>query len=363
MSLSAPSQVKIWSAVAAALFTLLWFLGDVILPFVLGAAIAYLLDPVADWFEAKGLSRVLGVTIITVLGIFVFVLSILLIIPTLIEQTHALFVAIPNLASNLQEFLTRRFPSLGDSESTIRQSLASIGSMVSSKGAQLLEGALTSVSGFVNLLMLLVIVPVVAFYLLLDWDRMVARIDDLLPRDHAPTIRKIAADVDATLAGFIRGQAMVCFLLGTYYSFGLLFAGLDFGVVVGAFAGALTFIPYIGSLVGGTLAIGLALFQFWGDWTMIAIIAGIFFSGQMIEGNVLTPKMVGSSVGLHPVWLLLALSVFGSLFGFVGMLVAVPVAAVIGVFVRFAIGEYKSGRLYKGGVGDADAPSGKAPEG
>jgi predicted PurR-regulated permease PerM len=197
-----------------------------------------------------------------------------------------------------------------------------------------------------------VVVPVVAFYMLLDWDRMVAKIDALLPRDHAPHIRQIAAEIDRVLAGFVRGQVTVCLILGTFYSVALMVAGLQFGLVVGAVAGALTFIPYIGALIGGALAIGLALFQFWGEWLSIGIVAAIFAFGQFIEGNVLTPKLVGESVGLHPVWLLFALSAFGTLFGFVGMLVAVPVAAAIGVIVRFSIGQYSRSLLYKGRARD-----------
>lgn len=350
MSLPVQTQVKIWSAVAVVLFAVLWFLGDVILPFVMGAAIAYLLDPVADWFERHGLSRAASVSLISVIGVLFFVICILLVIPTLAEQTARLFATIPDLARNLQEALTGRFPSLAESESTIRQSLASIGTMISSRGAELLDSVMGSFSGLLNVVMLLVIVPVVTFYLLLDWDNLVARIDALLPRDHAPEIRRIASEIDRTLSGFVRGQGMVCMLLGLYYCVGLALVGLDFGLVVGAVAGLLTFIPYIGAMVGGGLAIGLALFQFWGDWTMIAIVAAIFFSGQFLEGNVITPKLVGSSVGLHPVWLLLALSVFGSLFGFVGMLVAVPVAAVIGVIVRFVADRYTGSRLYQGSL-------------
>ena len=135
---------------------------------------------------------------------------------------------------------------------------------------------------------------------------------------------------------------------GTFYAVALMIAGLQFGLIVGFIAGLISFIPYVGALVGGALAIGLALFQFWGDWIMIAVIGGIFAIGQVLEGNVLTPKLVGGSVGLHPVWLIFALSVFGSAFGFVGMLVAVPVAASIGVITRWAITQYKQGRLYQG---------------
>jgi predicted PurR-regulated permease PerM len=177
---------------------------------------------------------------------------------------------------------------------------------------------------------------------------MVEKIDHLLPRDHAPIIRRLAREIDATLASFIRGMGTVCLILGTYYAVALMAVGLQFGLVVGALAGLVTFIPYVGALMGGALALGLALFQFWGDWLSIALVAAIFVSGQVIEGNFLTPRLVGSSVGLHPVWLIFALSAFGTLFGFVGMLVAVPVTAALGVIARFAIAEYRSGRLYRG---------------
>jgi len=348
MALPAREQAKYWSIAAVALFGVLWVLGDVILPFVLGAAVAYLLDPLADRLERWGLPRVGAVIVMTVAGVVLFVLLILLIIPTIVNQAAELFEAAPEFARNFYSWLVARFPDILDETSTIRQSLERSADLIRSKGVELLDAALGSVSSLFGIVTLLVITPVVSFYLLLDWDRLVARVDELLPRDHAPVVRQIMGEIDATLAGFIRGQGTVCLILGTYYSAALMLAGLDFGLVVGAVAGLLTFIPYIGALVGGALALGIAFFQFWGEWHMIAIVAAIFFSGQFVEGNVLTPKLVGDSVGLHPVWLLFALSVFGTLFGFVGMLVAVPVAAVIGVIVRFVVAEYKRGRLYQG---------------
>ncbi|MEO1778235.1 MAG: AI-2E family transporter, partial [Pseudomonadota bacterium] len=248
----------------------------------------------------------------------------------------------------LDRLLHERFPSLADESSTINQSLKSIGETVSERGGQLLNSALTSAASLLNIVVLFVIVPVVAVYLLLDWDRMIERVDALLPRDHAPVIRRLAGEVDQTLAAFIRGMGTVCIILGTYYAIALMLVGLQFGLVVGFVAGLLTFIPYVGAIVGGALAIGLALFQFWGEWLWIVAVAVIFQVGQLIEGNVLTPKMVGDSVGLHPVWLILSLSVFGALFGFVGMLIAVPAAAAFGVLVRFVIEQYKSSRLYNG---------------
>ncbi|HEY9022277.1 MAG: AI-2E family transporter [Paracoccaceae bacterium] len=348
MALPVKDQFRYWGIAMAAFLVILWFLGDVILPFVLGGAIAYFLDPVADRIERMGASRALATTIITLSALLIFVLMALLVIPLLVQQAISLFETAPQLFENLQGFLTSRFPSLVEEDSVLRQSLISIGETIRERGGELLNTVLTSVNSLVGIVLLFVIVPVVAFYLLYDWDNMVAKVDDLLPRDHAPTIRHLAAEIDKTLASFIRGMGTVSLILGTYYAVALMLVGLQFGLVVGALAGLVTFIPYVGALVGGALAIGLALFQFWGDWVSIGLVAGIFVLGQIVEGNVLTPKLVGSSVGLHPVWLIFALSVFGSLFGFVGMLVAVPVAAVIGVVARFGIGGYKKSLLYRG---------------
>jgi predicted PurR-regulated permease PerM len=348
MALPARDQLKYWSMAAIVFSVVLWFLGDVLLPFVLGGAIAYFLDPVADRLERMGCSRVMATAIITVVGLLAFVLLLLWVIPSLVNQALDLFDVAPTLFANLRDFLIERFPDIMDTESPLRQSLVSIGETIKARGGELLNTVLSSAAGIINIVMLFVIVPVVAVYLLLDWDNMVARIDELLPRDHAPTIRKLAKDIDGTLASFIRGMGTVCIILGTYYAVALMVIGLQFGLVVGFIAGLVTFIPYLGALIGGALAIGLALFQFWGDWLSIGLVAGVFMLGQVIEGNVLTPKLVGSSVGLHPVWLILALSIFGTLFGFVGMLVAVPVAASIGVITRFAANQYLHSRLYRG---------------
>ncbi len=351
MALPVETQLKYWGIAGAVLFALLWALGDVLLPFVIGGAIAYCLDPIADWFEDLGLSRILSTVVITLIAVFVFVIMFLLVIPTLIEQAVALVNVAPELFSNLQQYLTDRFPSLMDENSTVRQQLLKVGEAIQSRGGELLNSVVGSISGLVNILVLVILVPVVTFYLLLDWDNMVARIDDMLPRDHVGKVREIGREIDKTLASFIRGQGTVCLILGAYYGIALMLVGLNFGLVVGFVAGLISFIPYVGAIVGGALALGLGIFQFWGEWWSLGAVAVIFAIGQMVEGNILTPNLVGSSVGLHPVWLIFALSVFGSLFGFVGMLVAVPLAAMIGVLIRFALTQYKTGRLYQGITG------------
>ena len=255
---------------------------------------------------------------------------------------------LPEAFRDLRAFAQTHFPSVFTEGSRAQQTIASIAGTLQGKGIELIEGLAGSAATLLNLLVLFVIVPVVAVYLLLDWDRMIERIDSLLPRDHAPVIRRLMGQVDAVLASFIRGMGTVCLILGSYYAISLMLVGLNFGLAVGFIAGLVTFIPYLGALIGGALAIGLALFQFWGDWWSIGLVGAIFALGQVIEGNYLTPKLVGKSVGLHPVWLLLALSVFGALFGFVGMLVAVPVAAALGVVARFLMEQYLDSRLYQG---------------
>ncbi|WP_323041625.1 AI-2E family transporter [Gemmobacter sp.] len=356
MALPVKDQLKYWGIAAAVLLFVLWALGDVILPFVVGSAIAYFLDPVADRLERAGLNRAAATTVISLFALLIMVALVLAVIPTLINQLTALVNAAPDIVKRLQTFLTNAFPDLADNTSTIRQSLAELGDTVKSKGLELANTIIGSAMGVLDAVLFIVVVPVVAFYMLLDWDRMVAHVNRLLPRDHAPVIRHLASEIDRVLAAFVRGQLSVCVVLGAYYAVALALAGLQFGLVVGAIAGAITFIPYVGALVGGALAIGLALFQFWGDWWSIGLVAAIFALGQFLEGNVITPRLVGNSVGLHPVWLLFALSAFGTLFGFVGMLVAVPVAASIGVLVRFVSDRYTGSLLYRGVGADGEDP-------
>jgi predicted PurR-regulated permease PerM len=356
VALPVKTQLKYWGIAAVLFAVVLWSLGNVLLPFILGGAIAYCLDPVADWLERVGFSRAAATALITVVAVLLFVVMVLAIIPTLVNQTISLFDTAPQLFRDLQAFLAERFPSVLTEGSVVRETITSLGTSIRDKGGELMNTALASVASLLNIVTLFVIVPVVAVYLLLDWDRMVAKIDAMVPLDHRATVRHLAREIDRVLAGFIRGMGSVCLILGIYYAAALWAVGLQFGLVVGVVAGMLTFIPYVGAIVGGLLAIGLALFQFWGDWVWIIVVWAIFQSGQFIEGNVLTPRMVGNSVGLHPVWLLFALSVFGSLFGFVGLLVAVPVAAALGVIARFLVDRYKGSRLFLGLSREHDRP-------
>jgi predicted PurR-regulated permease PerM len=200
----------------------------------------------------------------------------------------------------------------------------------------------------VSLFSLIVVAPVVGFYFVYDWHRMIARVDGWVPVHHRATVRALAREVDAAISGFVRGQTAVCLILGSFYAITLSLVGLNFGLLIGLVSGLITFIPYVGSTTGLVLSLGVAIAQFWPEWTWIVTVLGVFMVGQFLEGNILSPKLVGDSVGLHPVWLIFALLAFGYLFGFVGLLVAVPLAATIGVLARFALKRYLASSLYTG---------------
>ncbi|MGC6476227.1 MAG: AI-2E family transporter [Parvibaculales bacterium] len=336
MTNSITRVVNLYLLLALAVF-LLYSLSDILLPFVAGFAIAYLLDPVADRLESFGLNRIAATAVIT----FVFMVSIILLV----------MFGLPYIANQLMEFVTQipayveRLKGLSEGlvqdeqiEKIIQSFSENAVTTVSGLGQQLLLKSLS----FLNILALLVITPVVTFYMLNDWDKMVARLDRLLPPENASRIRQLAGEVDNVLTGFVHGQILVCLFLGLLYAIGLELIGLDGGFIIGFVAGLISFIPYLGSMVGVLLATVFGLFQYWPEWQVLVYILLVFGLGQFIEGNILTPKLVGEKVRLHPVWIMFALLAFGSLFGFLGLLLAVPVAAIIGVIVRNAIGVYEN---------------------
>ncbi|MFQ5437863.1 MAG: AI-2E family transporter [Paracoccaceae bacterium] len=358
MAIQVRDHARWWGFGLLAFALFMWLLGGVMMPFIAGAAVAYFLDPVADRLQRMGCSRVLATIIITLVAVFAFAALTLILVPTFIGQLSELIAQAPTYSQIVQDFLQREFPSQMEPNSALRQTLDSIAATLRERSGELANTVISSAFTLIDVLIFIVVVPVVAFYLLLDWDRMVGVIDGWLPRDHVETIRELARDVDRVLAGFVRGQISVSAMLGAYYALALVLVGLQFGLAVGLIAGLISFIPYVGAVVGGVLAVGLALFQFWAEPWWIVAVGAIFAVGQFVEGNFLSPKIVGGSVGLHPVWLMFALSAFGTLFGFVGLLVAVPAAATIGVFSRFAIRQYLDGTLYRGasyrGAGEAD---------
>jgi predicted PurR-regulated permease PerM len=346
-------QALFWLAAALVLIGFLYLFRSILLPFVAGMILAYFLDPVADRLERLGLSRALATAIIVLGFLITFVIALMLVIPVLVSQLAEFINRIPSYVARLQFIVTDFDPHwlserIGVEPASLREGLSGLLTQAAGFLTGLFQSLWSSGRALIDIAGLFVITPVVAFYMLLDWDRMVARVDSLIPRDHLPTVRQIATDIDRALAGFVRGQGTLCLLLGIYYAVGLTLVGVNFGLLIGLFAGVVSFIPYVGALLGLVLAVGVALVQFWPEWHMVVLVAAIFVAGQAVEGNILQPKLVGRSVGLHPVWLIFALFAFGSLFGFVGLLIAVPAAAAVGVLVRFAVARYLVSPLYKG---------------
>ena len=354
MAVDPKRQLQFWGIGFVIFVLVFWLLGSTLLPFLMGAALAYFLDPLADRLGRLGLSRTLATAVIATFAILVFVLVLVLVVPAMIKQIQGLVAAMPDYIAGLVEFLGRRYPDIFGEQSQIMRNLSDVETMMREGGLTVMNQVLAGSLKVLDFLILLVVTPVVTFYLLLDWDKMVDEINRVLPRQHAPTVRRLAREIDLVLAGFVRGQLTVCLVLGVFYAVALTAIGLQFGFLVGIIAGLISFVPYVGSVVGLLLSVGIATFQFWEDPFWILATAGIFFFGQFVEGNILAPNLIGKSVGLHPVWLILALSVFGTLFGFAGLLVAVPVAAAIGVLWRFLVERYRDSALYTGREPPAD---------
>jgi predicted PurR-regulated permease PerM len=344
-------QLTFWMAALAAFVVLLWLLSEILLPFVAGMALAYFLDPSVKRLQQARVNRTLATLLVISLFIIAFLLLIILIIPILGAQLTAFVENIPGYVARIQGLVAD--PSRPWLRRIIGQGFrdADVGDLVR-QGAGYIVTFLRSLwsggQALISIFSLLVVTPVVAFYVLNDWERMLVTIDNWVPLPHRETVRGLAREIDAAISGFVRGQTAVCLLLGSFYAVALSLTGLSFGLLIGLVSGLISFIPFVGSMTGLVLAVGVAVAQFWPEWTWILVVAGIFFVGQFLEGYVLQPKLVGESVGLHPVWLMFALFAFGYLFGFVGMLLAVPLAAAVGVLTRFALRQYLASPLYTG---------------
>ena len=347
-----PRQVYFWLAALALVILLLWLLSEILLPFVAGLAIAYLLTPLTDRLERAGVNRLAAALLIITLVVLAFIYLILLVAPILGAQLTSFIESVPGYVSRLQALLT------DPSRPWLQKLLGagfnadkSIGDLVT-QGVGWITGFIRSLwSGgraLISLFSLVVVTPVVAFYLIYDWHRMLRTVDGWVPVKQRETVRALARETDAAISGFVRGQTAVCLILGSFYAVALTLSGLNFGLLIGLISGLITFIPYVGSMTGLVLAVAVAVAQFWPDYGSILMVLGIFLVGQFIEGNLLAPKLVGESVGLHPVWVIFALLAFGYLFGFVGLLVAVPLAATLGVLARFAMRQYLQSSLYTG---------------
>lgn len=363
-------HVRFWLATAVAIILALWLLHGILLPFVAGMALAYLLDPLADRLERLGLNRAIAALALVALFIVALLILAILFFPILAAQLAALIDKLPGYVTQLQKLLTDpNRPWLGKIVGEgFASATTSTGDLVR-QGMNWLATFLASLwaggRAVISFFSLAIVAPVVAFYLICDWHRMVATLDMWIPRPQLPVVRALAREMNAAIAGFVRGQTLLCLILACYYSAALTIAGLNFGLLIGLLAGVLSFIPYVGSLTGLLLGTSVAVVQFVPDYMSIVAVVAIFLIGQFAEGYVLAPKLVGEKVGLHPVWLMFALFAFGYLFGFVGLLVAVPLAAAVAVLTRFGLRQYLASDVYTGApteAGDGRAMADAGPK-
>ncbi len=351
-----------WIGIIAVIVALLFIFRSILLPFVAGAAVAYFLDPFLDKMVKRGMSRLLATTLVTVIFFAVVVAVIMAIAPLLQAQFIGFAKNLPTLADTFVQHFAPIHEAIRDSMSS--EKVEALKDATKSFASQLVGWILGLLQGFFkggiavfNLLTLVFITPLVSFYLLRDWDKIVSKVDSWVPRGHADTIRKIVKDIDLTIAGFVRGQGIVILFLAGFYGIGLSLIGLDFGLLVGMGTGLISFVPYFGMLIGLATGLTIAVVQF-GEVVPVVLVLVVFGLGQVIESFYLTPKLVGESVGLHALWVIFALMAGGVLFGFTGVLLAVPVAATIGVIVRFVLSQYLDSPLYSGNSqsGSASVP-------
>ncbi|MGB7043734.1 MAG: AI-2E family transporter [Methylocella sp.] len=359
-------QIGFWISAFLLLVLMLWLFSGVLLPFAAAVALGYLFDPVADRLERLGFNRLGATLLIMACFALVLVLIAVFIVPILWRQLASFIEALPAYAAKLEGLISAETERLSREYGGVLMRKLGLGN---TGGAELanathdlvaqaaqwatsfLNSLLTGGAALISLISLLVVTPVVFFYMLLDWDKMIATIDGLVPLRHRETVRALAREINTAMEGFLRGQALVCLFLGAWYGIGLSLIGLNFGLLIGITAGVLSFVPYVGSLTALVLSPAVAIVQDWPQWKLLAMSLGVVLTGQFLEGTILSPKLVGASVGLHPVWLIFALLAFGSLFGFTGLITAVPFAAAAGVIMRFAVRRYRESNLYAGTAG------------
>lgn len=342
-----------WILAAVAVLGLIALLRDVLLPFAAAAVIAYFFNPVADLLERLGLGRTLAALLVVGAAAVLLLSALVLLLPVVSGQLRQLALTLPGdlerLRAALEDWAAAH---LGSSFPAFKSGLERAIGELSQNSSGLIAGLAQAVwsrgLALVNLVSLLLVTPIVAFYLLRDWHSMLARIDGWLPREHAETIRRLARDIDRAVGAFVRGQGTICLILGALYAAALSLAGMRYGLLIGLATGLLAFVPMVGWLLGLVTALGVALAQAWPQTALPLTVAGIYVAGMALDSAVLSPSIVGQKVGLHPVWLMLALFVFSALFGMLGVLVAVPVAAALAVLLRFARDRYLASDVYLG---------------
>jgi predicted PurR-regulated permease PerM len=340
-------QAGFWLTVILVVSLLGLLVSDILVPFVIGAVVAYFMQPSTRWLVSRGVPRAVGAAILLALIMGMLAGALAFAAPIILTEIADLLQRAPQILTQIKDVFGQGSPSVFRSASEQTEELLSDAATAASENREeVLSGLYAGVSGLTQLALFWVVMPVVAFYLLMDWDRLIRTLDEAIPRHHLGTVRRLAADIDAALAGFVRGQALVCAILAVYYASVLSILGLNYGFAIGVTSGLISFIPYVGAILGGALAIGVAMWHFWTEPHLITAVVALYAFGQVLEQQILVPKLIGDSVKLHPLWLVFAVLALGSLFGFVGALLSVPLAAVLGVLVRHGYARYRGSSLF-----------------
>jgi predicted PurR-regulated permease PerM len=349
MNLARP--ITFWIAMCAAIIAAVVLLREILLPFVAGLVLAYLFNPMANRLERLGLNRLLAALVI--IGVFIigFIVVILLTAPIIVRELAYFLDNLPIYFGQLKTLTSDPdrpwlHKIVGEGLANAEQSIGELASLGADWFGSLLRSVWTGGRALVSVFSLAIVTPVVAGYLIYDWNNMLAAIDNWTPPQRRPTVRVLAGEIDDTIGGFVRGQGTLCLILGVFYAAMLWLVGLNHSILIGVAAGLISFIPYLGSITGLVIATCVAIAQFWPQWAVIAMVPVIFFVGQTVADYVLSPYLVGRRVNLHPVWMIFALFAFGYVFGIVGLLLAVPLAAAIRVLLHFALEQYYASPLY-----------------
>src|SRR5262252_5744052 len=353
--------ILFWIATFAATTAIVVLLHQVLLPFVAGMVLAYLLDPLANRIERLGVNRAVATLAIIAFAVALITVMIILTVPVIIRELSHFVEQFPLYVRRVHTLATnpdRPWLSkiVGEGLGETERSIGDLTKYASDWLDSILRSVWSGGRALISILSIGIVTPIVACYLLYDWNKMVATIDNWVPPAHRETVRALAREIDKTISGFVRGQSTLCLVLAVYYAVALRLIGLDHGILIGITAGLISFIPYVGSLSGLAVSTCIAIAQFSPDWRLIWLVPAVFVVGQSLADYVLAPYLVGRRVHLNPVWVMFALFAFGYLFGFIGLLIAVPLASAIGVLARFALRIYYASSLY------ASTPTKSLPE-
>jgi predicted PurR-regulated permease PerM len=350
MSFNQP--IAFWIALLLVLVIAVDLLGQVLVPFVAGMVLAYLLNPVAERMERWGMNRLVATLAIIALVIVIISVLIVLMVPVIVRELSYFIQSFPLYVRQLRALASD--PShpwigklVGEGLAEAEQSFGELTTLAANWFAAFLRSAWSGGRALISVLSLGIVAPIVACYLLYDWNKMIAAVDNWIPPAHRDVVHALAREIDETIGGFVRGQSALCLVLAVFYAATLSAMGLKHGALIGFAAGLLNFIPYLGSLSGLIISLCVAVAQFWPDWKPILLVPAIFVVGQSLGDYLLTPYLVGRRIHLNPVWIIFALFAFGYLFGFVGVLIAVPLAAAIGVLMRFTLRQYYASPIYQ----------------